>query len=233
MSDPDQQLASSSRPNRTTGTDHAATPDDLPGSASVAAASNGRINDEQARAYVRGLLSYIGEDPDREGLLDTPQRVIGAMRDHFAGYREDPAEYLQRTFSEVEGYNELVLVTDIQLHSHCEHHMVPFVGKAHVAYIPDGKVVGLSKIARVVDAYAKRLQVQEKLTAQIAEAIWEHLQPQGVAVILQCQHFCMCYRGVKKPGSWTTTSKLHGIFLQSGPSRMELFTLLGMDRSIG
>jgi GTP cyclohydrolase IA len=155
------------------------------------------------------------------------------MQDHFRGYQEDPLSYLAKTFTEVEGYNELVLITDIELHSHCEHHMVPFVGKAHVGYIPDGRVVGLSKIARVVDAYAKRLQVQEKLTAQIADAIHNALNPQAVAVILQCQHFCMCYRGVKKPGSWTTTSKLHGAFLKNAASRMELFTLLGMKRDIG
>lgn len=192
-----------------------------------------RPTEAEAMEHVRGLLRYIGEDPDREGLLDTPRRVAGTLLDHFRGYEEDPAEYLARTFSEVEGYNELVLITDIELHSHCEHHMVPFVGKAHVGYIPDGKVIGLSKIARVVDAYAKRLQVQEKLTAQIADAIWEHLQPQGVAVILQCQHFCMCYRGVKKPGSWTTTSKLHGCFLRNSSSRMELFELLGMKREVG
>ena len=153
---------------------------------------------------------------------------FNAMRDHFAGYNQDPKEFLNKTFSEVEGYNELVVVSDIELHSHCEHHMVPFVGKAHVAYIPDGRVLGLSKIARVVDAYAKRLQVQEKLTAQIADAIQDAIQPQGVAVILKCKHFCMCYRGVKKPESWTTTSKLHGIFMENSATRMELFTLLGM-----
>jgi GTP cyclohydrolase I len=189
--------------------------------------------DSTAMEHVRGLLQYIGEDPEREGLRDTPKRVIGALKDHFRGYTEDPASFLTRTFTEVEGYNELVLVTDIELHSHCEHHMVPFVGKAHVGYIPDGRVVGLSKIARVVDAFAKRLQVQEKLTAQIADAINTHLRPSGVAVIMQCQHFCMCYRGVKKPGSWTTTSKLHGCFLKNAASRMELFTLLGMKRDIG
>lgn len=198
---------------------------------------NGEIDaafcDTTAMEHVRGLLRYIGEDPQREGLRDTPRRVIGAMNDHFRGYREDPLSYLSKTFSEVEGYNELVLITDIELHSHCEHHMVPFVGKAHVGYIPDGRVVGLSKLARVVDAYAKRLQVQEKLTAQIADAINTALKPQAVAVILQCQHFCMCYRGVKKPGSWTTTSKLHGLFLKNPSSRMELFTLLGMKRDIG
>jgi GTP cyclohydrolase I len=154
------------------------------------------------------------------------------MRDHFAGYHEEPREYLQRTFTEVAGYNELVLVSDVELHSHCEHHMVPFVGRAHVGYIPNGKVVGLSKIARVVDGYARRLQVQEKLTAQVADAIWEELQPQGVAVVLQCQHFCMCYRGVRKQGCWTTTSKLHGCFLTEEAARMELLTLIGLKREI-
>ncbi|MHC5003056.1 MAG: GTP cyclohydrolase I FolE [Planctomycetota bacterium] len=189
--------------------------------------------DEVALEAVRRLIRFIGEDPDREGLRSTPGRVIAAMRDHFRGYAEDPRAYLDKTFSEVEGYNELVLVSDIELHSHCEHHMVPFVGKAHVAYIPDGKVVGLSKIARVVDAFAKRLQVQEKLTAQIADSIWDALRPQGVAVIIQCQHFCMCYRGVRKPGSWTTTSKLHGVFLDEEAARMELLTLIGLKREVG
>ena len=189
------------------------------------------VTDEQAMEHVKGLLSFIGEDINREGLVKTPYRVINAMRDHFSGYDQDPKKFLERTFSEVEGYNELVVVSDIELHSHCEHHMVPFVGKAHVAYIPDGRVLGLSKIARVVDAYAKRLQVQEKLTAQIADAIQEALQPQGVAVILKCKHFCMCHRGVKKPESWTTTSKLHGLFMDNPSTRMELFTLLGMGAS--
>ncbi len=189
--------------------------------------------DQRAMEHVRGLLEYIGEDPDREGLLRTPQRVIASLTEQFRGYHEDPRKLLSRTFSEVEGYNELVLISDIELYSHCEHHMVPFVGKAHVAYIPDGKVVGLSKLARVVDVFAKRLQVQEKLTAQIADTIWDALKPQGVAVILQCQHFCMCYRGVKKPGSWTTTSKLRGCFLKNEASRLELLTLIGMKRGIG
>jgi GTP cyclohydrolase IA len=186
-----------------------------------------------AEQHVRGLLSYLGEDVDREGLLETPARVVRAMAEHYSGYSQDAAEYLAKTFQEVDGYDELVLVSDIELFSHCEHHMVPFVGKAHVAYIPDGRVVGLSKLARVVDVYAKRLQVQEKLTKQIADAIQKHLKPQGVAVIVQCQHFCMCYRGVKKPGSWTTTSKLHGLFLKDAAARMELFTVLGLQRHIG
>lgn len=187
----------------------------------------------RAEDHVRGILSFLGEDVEREGLRDTPARVVRAMTEHFSGYTQDAATYLSKTFEEVEGYDELVLVSDIELFSHCEHHMVPFVGKAHVAYIPDGRVVGLSKLARVVDVYAKRLQVQEKLTKQIADAIQEHLRPQGVAVIVQCQHFCMCYRGVKKPGSWTTTSKLHGLFLKNAATRMELFTVLGLQRHIG
>jgi GTP cyclohydrolase I len=188
---------------------------------------------DEAEDYVRGLIRFIGEDPDREGLAETPGRVIRSMREQFSGYGEDPSEHLSKTFTEVEGYDELVLVSDIEVYSHCEHHMVPFVGKAHVAYIPNGRVVGLSKLARVVDIYAKRLQVQEKLTAQIAGAIQEYLEPQGVAVILQCQHFCMCFRGVRKPGSWTTTSKLHGAFLAEEATRSELLTLIGMHKAIG
>jgi GTP cyclohydrolase I len=188
--------------------------------------------DQQAMAHIRGLLEYIGENPDRDGLRDTPERVIGVLQEHFQGYQQDPKEHLLKTFEPAVGYDELVLVSDIELHSHCEHHMVPFVGKAHVAYIPNGRIIGLSKLARVVDIYSKRLQVQEKLTAQIADTIEEVLQPQGVAVIMQCQHFCMCYRGAKKPGSWTTTSKLHGVFLNNPSSRMELFTLIGMQREL-
>ena len=188
---------------------------------------------KEAEEHVRALLRLIGDDPDREGLLETPARVVRSFEEYFSGYGQGAAEHLERTFEEVQGYDELVLVSDIDVYSHCEHHMVPFVGKAHVAYIPDGRVVGLSKIARVVDAFAKRLQVQEKLTAQIADTIQSVLQPQAVGVILQCQHFCMCYRGVRKPGAWTTTSKLHGAFLKNPASRMELFTLLGMERGIG
>ncbi|UCD74067.1 MAG: GTP cyclohydrolase I FolE [Phycisphaerales bacterium] len=212
-------------------------PQDEPNSDSISGYSQRRREpteqEREAMGLVRGILSFIGDDPDREGLIDTPRRVIGAMNDHFRGYREDPREFLAQTFSEVEGYNELVLISDIELYSHCEHHMAPFVGKAHVAYIPDGRVVGLSKICRVVDAYARRLQVQEKLTAQIADTIHEVLNPQGVAVILQCRHFCMCYRGVKKPGSWTTTSKLRGCFMNDSASRMELLTLIGLERENG
>ena len=145
---------------------------------------------KQAMAHVKSLLGFIGEDPEREGLVDTPARVVKAMHEHFWGYHADPFEPLQRTFSEIEGYDELVLLQDIEVHSHCEHHMVPFVGKAHVAYIPNGRVVGLSKLARVVDIYSKRLQVQEKLTAQIANAINTTLRPHGVAVVIQA---CLLY----------------------------------------
>jgi GTP cyclohydrolase IA len=192
-----------------------------------------RPTEEEAREYVRGILRYIGEDPDREGLRETPARVVRSFAEHFGGYAQEPDEYLSKVFKEVEGYDELVLVSDIEVYSHCEHHMVPFVGKAHVAYIPNGRVVGLSKIARVVDVYAKRLQVQEKLTSQIARALDSILKPQGTAVVMQCQHFCMCYRGVKKPGSWTTTSKLLGAFMNEASTRMELLTLIGMPRAIG
>jgi GTP cyclohydrolase I len=178
-------------------------------------------------ALVRGILAHIGEDPSRDGLLETPARVVKAWAEMFSGYREEPRKHLGKTFENVGNYDELVLITDIELHSHCEHHMVPFVGRAHVGYIPRGRVVGLSKLARLVDGYARRLQVQEHLTSQIASAIEDVLQPQGTAVILQCQHFCMCYRGVRKPGAWTTTSKLSGAFMQEPATRLELFTLLG------
>ncbi|PKN58219.1 MAG: GTP cyclohydrolase I FolE [Deltaproteobacteria bacterium HGW-Deltaproteobacteria-14] len=195
--------------------------------------SDRRPTAEEAEEYVRGLLRFIGEDPDREGLVKTPSRVVRSFAEHYAGYNQTKEQALSTVFKEVAGYDELVLVSDIEVYSHCEHHMVPFVGKAHVAYIPNGQIVGLSKLARVVDVYAKRLQVQEKLTAQIAGALDEVLQPQGVAVVMQCQHFCMCYRGVKKPGSWTTTSRLLGCFLDDPTARMELLTLIGLPRAIG
>jgi GTP cyclohydrolase IA len=195
-----------------------------------------RFSDEarlEAEGHIREILRLIGDDPAREGLRETPARFVRALEEHFAGYGQSAVEHLERTFDEVQGYDELVLVSDIEVYSHCEHHMVPFVGKAHVGYIPNGRVVGLSKLARVVDVFARRLQVQEKLTVQIAQAIEETLAPHGVAVVLQCQHFCMCYRGVRKPGSWTTTSRLRGIFLQDSAARIELLTLLGLRRGIG
>jgi GTP cyclohydrolase I len=186
---------------------------------------------QAAMAHVRGLIRHFGEDPDREGLRETPKRVVKAMAEHFSGYHEDPASYLATTFEQVAGYDELVLVSDIELHSHCEHHLVPFVGVAHVAYIPNGRVVGLSKLARVVDAYARRMQVQEKLTAQIAGAIHEALRPTAVGVVIQARHFCMCYRGVQQPNAITTTSKLYGTFLSNAAARAEFFQLIGTTRS--
>lgn len=188
--------------------------------------------DRAAMDHVRALLRYIGDDPEREGLQDTPERVLRAMREHFSGYEEDPSEHLLKTFEEVEGYDEMVLVSDIEIFSHCEHHLAPFVGKAHIAYLPNGRVVGLSKLARVVDVFAKRLQVQEKMTMQIAQVIEDVLHPAGVAVVIQCQHYCMCYRGVRKPGAWTTTSKLTGAFLKNPSSRLELFNLIHMDKQL-
>ena len=185
--------------------------------------------EEEARRLAELQRRAEEERAFQERRISSPVIAFGGT----GGANAGETELTERTFGEVNGYDELVLVSDIQLHSHCEHHMVPFVGKAHVAYIPGGRVVGLSKLARVVDVYAKRLQVQEKLTAQVADTINEVLQPQGVAVIIQCQHFCMCYRGVRKPGSWTTTSKLHGVFLRDAAARMELFTLIGMRPEIG
>ena len=189
-----------------------------------------RPTPEQAMDHVRAMLRFIGEDPSREGLLDTPARVVKAMSEHFWGYGADPMEPLARTFSEVEGYDELVLLSNIQVHSHCEHHMVPFVGVAHVGYIPNGRVVGLSKLARVVDVYSTRLQVQEKLTAQVAGAINETLKPHAVGVVIQARHFCMCYRGVQQPNAVTTTSKLYGTFLSNAAARAEFFQLIGTTR---
>ncbi len=189
-----------------------------------------RPTSEEAQDHVRATLRFIGEDPQREGLLDTPARVVKAMHEHYWGYGVDPTEPLARTFSEVEGYDELVLLSNIQVHSHCEHHMVPFVGVAHVGYIPNGRVVGLSKLARVVDIFSKRLQVQEKLTAQIAGAIHDALQPTAVGVVIQARHFCMCYRGVQQPNAVTTTSKLYGSFLSNPAARAEFFQLISATR---
>jgi GTP cyclohydrolase IA len=161
---------------------------------------------------VRVLLRWTGDDPDREGLVDTPKRVAKAYREMFSGYDQDPFEELGRTFEEVAGYDDLVLIRDIPFHSHCEHHMVPIIGKAHVGYLPDGKVVGLSKIARVVDIFAHRLQTQEAMTAQIAGVIQDALTPRGVAFVIEAEHMCMAMRGIRKSGSSTMTSTFTGAF---------------------
>ena len=172
----------------------------------------GRPTREEAEAAVKTLLRWIGEDPQREGLLDTPKRVVKAYEELYRGYREDPADVLDRVFEEVEGYGSIVLVRDIPFHSHCEHHMVPFVGKAHIAYYPAAGVVGLSKLARLVDVYARRLQTQESLTAQIVTSIEEHLAPRGVAILIEAEHMCMSMRGVQKAGVSTMTTEFTGVF---------------------
>jgi GTP cyclohydrolase I len=180
-----------------------------------------------AEEAVRTLIAWAGDDPDREGLLETPSRVVKAYEQFFAGYRKDPEEILAKTFEETEGYDEMVTVRDIRLESHCEHHMVPFLGVAHVAYLPNRRVVGLSKIARLVEVYSKRLQIQEKLTVQIADAIDRVLQPRGVAIVIEAEHFCMTTRGVRKPGSLTATSRMTGAFRQDPATRQEFLRMIG------
>ena len=176
---------------------------------------------------VRTLIRWAGDDPDREGLLDTPERVARAWREYAAGYADDPAVHLSRTFYEVGGYDEIVLLKDIPFQSHCEHHMAPIIGKAAIAYLPRDKVVGISKLARVLHGYARRLQVQERLTAQVADCICEHLQPKGVAVVIEAAHACMSARGVNTPGVMMTTSRMMGIFRKDERSRREVLALMG------
>lgn len=181
---------------------------------------------EQAEEAVRTLLLWTGDNPSREGLLDTPKRVVKAFEEFFAGYREDPVELLSRTFSEVDDYDEMVVLRDIRLESHCEHHLAPFIGRAHIAYLPNKRVVGISKLARLVDVYSKRLQIQEKLTAQIANTLNDVLQPKGVAVVIEAQHQCMTTRGVHKPGVMMQTSHMIGRFRQDQRTRQEFFSLI-------
>ena len=188
--------------------------------------ANGRPSREEAEAAVRTLLRWAGDDPDREGLLDTPARVVRSYRELFAGYDTDPRSYLERTFEEVGGYDELVILKDIRVVSFCEHHMLPFLGKAHVGYLPRNRVVGISKLARVVNGFARRLQIQEKLTAQVAEAIQDILEPKGVGVVVVSEHSCMTMRGVNTPGSRLTTSHLLGEVRDDPRTRQEFFELV-------
>ena len=183
---------------------------------------------KEAEDAVKTLISWAGDDPKREGLIETPKRVVKSYEEFYAGYDQDPAEILSKVFEEIEGYDEIVLVKDILLESHCEHHMVPILGKAHVAYLPDKRVVGLSKLARVVDLYAKRLQTQETMTAQIADTINEVLKPKGVAVVIDAEHQCMSSRGVSKKGTSTVTSRMLGAFRDSQKSRMEFMNLIAL-----
>jgi GTP cyclohydrolase IA len=185
-----------------------------------------RPSRQEAEAAVKTLLRWAGDNPDREGLLDTPARVAKAYGELFGGYAEDPAAELGRTFEEVAGYDDMVLIKDISFHSHCEHHMVPIIGKAHVAYLPDGKVVGLSKIARVVDIFARRLQTQETMTAQISQCIDEVLRPRGVAIIVEAEHMCMAMRGIKMQGSKTLTTSFTGEFKDNPSEQVRFMTML-------
>jgi GTP cyclohydrolase IA len=192
----------------------------------VAAPPKVPVPDDVAEA-VRTLIRWAGDDPAREGLLDTPQRVARAWKEYARGYQEDPGEHLSRTFDEVGGYDEIVILKDIPFQSHCEHHMAPIIGKAHIAYLPDTRVVGISKLARVLHGFARRLQVQERLTAQVADCICEHLQPKGVAVVIEASHACMTARGVNTPGVMMTTSRMMGTFRKDERSRREVLALMG------
>jgi len=185
-----------------------------------------RPSREEAEEAVRTLLAWARDNPRREGLLDTPARVVRAFEEHFAGYNEDPEALLERTFEEVEDYDEMVLLKNMRFESHCEHHLAPIIGHAHIAYLPEKRVVGISKLARLLDVFAKRLQIQEKMTVQIADTIQRVLQPRGVAVVIDASHQCMTTRGVHKPGSNTITSRMLGVFKEDPKARAEFMTLI-------
>ena len=207
-----------------------------PAAAREETAAPARPGREEALAAVRTMIRWAGDDPAREGLLGTPDRVVRSFEQFFAGYAIDPVEILKRTFEEVDGYDEIVLLRDIRFDSHCEHHIMPIIGRAHVGYLPDRRVVGISKLARVVDAYARRLQIQEKMTAQIANTIEDVLQPQGVAVVIEATHQCMTTRGVHKPGSTMVTSRMLGRFRSDQRTRREFLALIrahsgGLERT--
>jgi GTP cyclohydrolase I len=189
---------------------------------------NGKIIvPEHVQDAIRTLLRWAGDDPEREGLLDTPARVGRAWREYCSGYSDDPAVHLSRVFEEVGGYDEVVLLKDIPFQSHCEHHMAPIIGKAAIAYLPQNHVVGISKLARVLHGFARRLQVQERLTAEVANCIWDNLKPRGVAVVIEASHSCMTARGVRTPGVGMITSRMMGVFLEDSRSREEVLKLMG------
>ena len=190
-------------------------------------AANKKPSRKQAEEAVRTLLHWAGDDPDREGLQDTPKRVVNAYEEYFAGYKDDPVNILKRTFKDTGNYDEMVVLKDICFESHCEHHIAPIIGKAHVAYLPDLQIVGISKLVRVVEVYAKRLQVQERMTAQIANTIQEVLKPKGVAVVVDASHQCMTMRGVRKPGVSMVTSHMLGGFRTDISTRREFFSIIG------
>ena len=188
-----------------------------------------RPSREEAEAAFRTIIRWAGDDPDRPGLLDTPARAARAFEEYFAGYEQDPIQILDRTFDETGSYEEMVILRGISFESHCEHHIAPIIGRAWVAYIPNGRVVGISKLARIVDAYAKRLQIQEKMTAQIANTIQDVLQPQGVGVVLKAEHHCMTTRGVHKPGTDMVTSRMLGVFRDNPITRQEFLAMVTED----
>jgi len=192
-----------------------------------------RPSRDEAQRAVETLIRWAGDDPLREGLRGTPERVMKSFEEFFEGYAVDPVDLLERTFEEVEGYDEMVLLRDIRFESHCEHHMAPIIGRAHVAYMPDNRVVGISKLARVVEAYARRLQIQEKMTAQIANTINEVLNPKGVAVVIEATHHCMTTRGVHKPGTSMVTSRMLGMFRTNASTRREFLSLVGSPGGLG
>ena len=187
----------------------------------------------QAEEAVRTLIRWAGDDPAREGLLETPSRVVRSYEEFFAGYEHDPKLVLARTFEEVEGYDEIIVLTDIRFESHCEHHMVPIIGKVHIGYLPDKRVVGISKLARLVEVYARRLQIQEKMTAQIADSLQEVLKPRGVAVVIEAAHQCMTTRGVHKPGVSMVTSRMIGAFRSDARTRREFLSIIDMAGTRG
>jgi len=185
------------------------------------------VPQSEAEAAVRTLIRWAGDDPEREGLLETPSRVARAYREYFRGYQEDPGVHLSKTFAEVGGYDEIVILRDIPFQSHCEHHMAPIIGKAHIAYLPRKRVVGISKLARVLQGFSKRMQVQERLTAEVADCIQKHLDPVGVAVVIEATHSCMSARGVMTSGVTMTTSRMMGVFREDDRSRKEVLSLMG------
>jgi len=189
------------------------------------------VSRDEAEAAVRTLLTYIGENPDREGLADTPMRVVKTYDEFFAGYGQDPEDILARTFEETDGYDEMIVLNGIEFVSHCEHHMVPIIGTAYIGYLPHHRVVGVSKLARVLEVYAKRLQIQERLTAQVANSIHEVLQPRGVAVVLKSQHQCMATRGVRQPSAQMVTSRMIGAFREDRATRQEFESMAGLNRT--
>ncbi len=196
----------------------------------MAAKKDDRPSRDQAEKAIRTLLLWAGEDPDREGLAETPKRVARAYEDWFSGYREDPVRFLKSTFEEVDGYDEMIVLRDIEFESHCEHHMAPIIGRAHVGYLPTNKVVGISKLARVVDAFARRFQVQEKMTAQIANCIRDVLNPKGVGVVIEAEHQCMTTRGIHKSGVTMVTSQMLGLFRKDARTRAEFLGMIDVRR---